>query len=312
MSDMAEMMMPARAPALAPVMVAVARGGSDAAVRFGAEEAHRTGRPLELVHVAPAGDGWNRMLGRDSLHVAIERAHAVAGVTVPVHTELRRGRVLPELVEAAQASAILVLEHRGSGVRRRLDASTSAAVADITDVATVVVPDDWRESRWGVVTVGLDPLATDDLALRSAMVLARIRRAALRVVVVDTAGSSSEVAPLLVGYVKTRLERLGSDACDVEVELASDSAEQVLLERAATSDLLVLGRHRPLLESGSRLGLVARAVLRHAPCPLLLTPPEHIHVAMAQTPSADDPRDEGPPQPRTGVSDVAIDCGRRS
>jgi len=265
-------------PSLAPVVVAVARGGSDAAVRFAADVARRTRRPLNLVHVAPAGDGWSRMLGRDSLLVSSERARAVAGDTVPVHTLLLRGSVLPELVRASRDSAILVLERRHSGVRRVLEDSTTAAIADLTDVPTVVVPADWTERRCGVISVGFDPLAADDHALRSAIRSARLRRAALRVLVVDTAAVSAEVAPLLVSYVATRLERLGGDACDVALELASDRVEEVLLAAAAASDLLVLGRQRPPLLSGPRLGPVARGVLRHAVCPVLLTPPEHVHV----------------------------------
>ena len=268
---------------LAPVVVAVGRGGSDTAVRFGADEARRTGRPLDLVHVAPAGDGWTRMLGRDSLRVAAERARAVAGDGTVVSTELVRGSVVSQLLRSSHASALLVMERRRSAVRRRRDASTTAAIADITDVVNVVVPGDWTRSHRGVVTVGLDPLATDDLALRTAMVLARLRRAALRVVVVDTTGSSWGMVPLLDRHVQDRLQRLGSDACDIEIEIdmAPADAEHVLLDRAATSDLIVVGRHRPLHTAGSRLGPVAQAVLRHATCPILLTPPENVHTYVA-------------------------------
>src|SRR4051794_12730456 len=59
---------------LAPVVVCVGRATSGAAVEFGAAEAVCTGRPLELVHVAPPGDGWLATIGRDALRVAASRA----------------------------------------------------------------------------------------------------------------------------------------------------------------------------------------------------------------------------------------------
>ena len=46
-----------------------------------------------------------------------------------------------------------------------------------------------------------------------------------------------------------------------------------LVEAMETSELLVLGRHHPFKPHGSRLGPVARTVVREASCPVLLLTP---------------------------------------
>ena len=269
-----------RSPALdlglAPVVVAVARGGSDAAVRFGAEEAHRTGRPLDLVHVALPGDGWNRLLGRDSLQVAAERARTFAGDSVVIETELLRGDALLELPRAARACALLVMERRHPADRRRPEASTTIAVADALNAPSVVVPAGWQEGHRRVVTVGLDAGAADHRAVRSALAQARLRGAALRVLVAESPTGPDAVRALR-DRVDELLSRLGGDACDLSVELLAEPAGPALLHAAATSDLVVIGRHQPTIQSGSRLGPVAREVVREAACPVLLTRPAHAH-----------------------------------
>jgi nucleotide-binding universal stress UspA family protein len=47
----------------------------------------------------------------------------------------------------------------------------------------------------------------------------------------------------------------------------------VLVECSADAELLVIGRHDPLVPIGSHIGPVARAVLREATCPVLLATP---------------------------------------
>ena len=58
----------------APFVVGVDRPSSGAGVAYAATEALRTGRPLELVHVAPELNGWLTIVGRDVLRLAVMRA----------------------------------------------------------------------------------------------------------------------------------------------------------------------------------------------------------------------------------------------
>jgi nucleotide-binding universal stress UspA family protein len=264
---------PGRVPARAPVVVGVARGGSDVAVRAGAREARRTGRPLDLVHVAPVAGGWDNLLGRDSLRVATERARSIGGEVLTVEADLRHGSVLPVLVDAARSSALLVVERRRAADLRRSETSTAACLADACDVPILVVPAEWLENTRGVVTVGLDPDQTDDSTLQDAMARARLGRAALRVLVAATVELGGRDVR---SEVDARLARLGGDACDLAVEMVRGPAGAALLSASATSDLVVLGRHTPLFPAGSRLGQVATQVLREAGCPVLLGTPTDV------------------------------------
>ena len=268
---------------LAPVVVGVARGGSDAAVRFGAREARRTGRQLDLVHVAPvSGEGWLSAIGRDSLRVAASRARSLVTHPEQVRTALVRGIVVPSLVEATEGAALAVLEHRRPGVLRAVpDDSTSAAVAGCVDVPVVVVPQEWVEDERDVVTLGLDPERPDIAALQAAIMHARLRCAVLRVVSAMRADGCSRTRARL--FVDDLLAGYGADACDVAVEVSSDPPEQLLADAARSSDLLVLGRHRPGLPAGTRLSALTRHVLLGAACPVLLTAPAHVHQAEARS-----------------------------
>lgn len=59
-------------------------------------------------------------------------------------------------------------------------------------------------------------------------------------------------------------------ATGVDVQVLHGWPAENLLEAARTSDLLVLGRHDPRVPFGSHLGPVVRAVIREAPCPVML------------------------------------------
>jgi nucleotide-binding universal stress UspA family protein len=59
----------------------------------------------------------------------------------------------------------------------------------------------------------------------------------------------------------------------VVVEARHAFASDALIEAGRTSDLLVVGRHDPVVPLGSHLGPVARAVIRDATCPVLLADP---------------------------------------
>jgi nucleotide-binding universal stress UspA family protein len=76
--------------------------------------------------------------------------------------------------------------------------------------------------------------------------------------------------------IQAALDGLAEDLSDVPVQVAAQRgyAADVLLDASRASDLLVMGRHDPLLPMGSHLGPIVRAVLREARCPVLLVDPE--------------------------------------
>ena len=59
---------------------------------------------------------------------------------------------------------------------------------------------------------------------------------------------------------------------DVTVDVRHDWPADVLVEAAGESELLVVGRHRGLPALPARLGALARAVVDHSPCPVVVVP----------------------------------------
>ena len=259
-------MPPTRRPQ-SPILVAVDRSGSRAGLEYAASESLRSGRPLQILHVAPTGGGWYAQVGRDALRVAVDHAEAVLAGRSTTSGRLARGSVIPELVAHAADAALLVMERGATSQRRVPTTRTTSAVAATVDTPVVVVPRDWVDPGRRVVTLGLQPEAVDVHAVRAALALARLRGAVLRVVV---SGDTPRAGVLEL------LDRMGSDACDLALEVVTEPPRTALAVASRGSDLLVLGRRRPARPEGSRLGPVSAAALDDLTCPLLLTAPGHL------------------------------------
>jgi nucleotide-binding universal stress UspA family protein len=259
----------------APVVVAVDRTGSPAAVEYAALEAVRSGRRLDLVHVAPATGGWHAQVGQDALRAAVARAESLITAPDAVHGRVVHGSVVPELAHHSVDAALLVMGRVPPRQQRVPSTKTTSALANVVDAAVVVVPSDWIDPRRNVVSLGLEPGFVDEHAARTALMLSRLRGAVLRVVVSGNPPT---------GPVFALLRAMGGDGCDIAVELTREAPIPALARAAATSDLVILGRRRPGRGEGARLGPVSRAVLEDLSCPLLLATPGHVHIAGGPTP----------------------------
>ncbi len=283
----------------ATVVVGVSEEDLGAALELAAEEAVRAGAALHLVHavhVVPTAVEVLTMLstleedGRAMLDAAAVRAEEIVRGAVPVTTALVRSAPVPALVEAAHDARLVVLAHRHlSRVARLVDRRVTSAVAARSRVPVVAVPHGWSRSGGPpVVVVGVDVPDRSEEVLRAGIAEAHARRAALRFV--HTLAVPSAYEDLLVdsgevrrwadrarAEVSAAIDRLGDDsvATRAEVVVRSGRAAEVLVEESARADLLVVGRHDPLVPVGSHLGPVARAVLREAACPVLLATPHH-------------------------------------
>lgn len=281
------------------VVLAVGPDPIESALRYAVDEARRSGRGLHLLHVvpdvSPGGPETVLMeqvdletLGRETLDTVSELAADLAGDDVPVTSELRQGHVVPTLVHALTGAALVVLEHRPRGRWERIvTRSVTGGVAARTEVPVVSVPAGWRpESRdRPAVTVGVDDPERAHAVLVSAFDLARARGASLRIlrtwdlpVAYDdlitipehdrwVASTTAAVAGALAGLGER------GKGVPVQIDVRRGRAADCLVEAGRASDLLVIGRHDPLLPFGSHLGSIARAVLREATCPVLLVSP---------------------------------------
>lgn len=267
------------------------------ALAFAADEAVRAGCGLHLVHAVditpipsdhvliPAADieAW----GAERLAEAVKAADDIVGDAVPVTHELVRGTPVGALVELGRTARMVVLEHRRlTRLSRVVNRTVAGGVAAHLRVPVVAVPSGWRsDGAERVVVAGVDVPDRSEEVLRAALAEAHARGAQLRLVhswsmprpyegalSADDVRRSSDSAR---AEVNAALDQVGdlSAAIDADVQVEQGRASECLVTYSADAELLVIGRHDPLVPIGSHIGPVARAVLREATCPVLLASP---------------------------------------
>lgn len=283
-----------------PVVVPVGSDPVDAALRFAAAEAGRAGCGVHLLHafrLAPQGPEAPLVervsageLGRQTLHAALERARDIVPEGTPVTGTVVVGATVPAVVHAADAARMVVLEHRDlSRLQRLVHRSVTSGVAAHTRVPVVAVPAGWDRSSAepSVVTVGVDRPERSELVLRAGFEAARARDASLRIVHAwgpavshyELAVSGIDVeqwdarATAEVREAVQRLPRDLTEGVSHDIVVRHSDPASLLVEVSGSSDLVVIGRHDPVIPVGSHIGPVARGVLRAARSPVLLADP---------------------------------------
>ena len=281
-----------------PVVVAVGHDPFDGALAFAAREAALAGAGVRLVHavhnapvgprLAPPSDAELERIGRQVLDAAVDHARGVLD-GVPVSSELRVGGIVPSIIEMAEDASMIVLQRRDlSALKRIVTSSKSSSVAAHAQVPVVSVPPGWSPDPEGArrITVGIDSPYRTGQVLSTALAEARSQGATLHVLhawsasqphadlVIAGTGTDSWVSETS-DHVRAAINALGDEAADVsvEVEVRSIYPADALIAASRKTDLLILGRHDPLLPIGSHLGPIARAVLRDAECPVMLVDP---------------------------------------
>jgi nucleotide-binding universal stress UspA family protein len=284
-----------------PVVVGVGPMEVDSALVYAAEEAVRAGCGLHLVHAVPLMpvvtegelvsptdiDLW----GRETLDRAVKVAEDLVADAVPVTHELCHGTPVQVLTYVGRNARMVVLEHRHlSRLTRVVNRTVAGGVAARLRVPVVAVPSGWtRSAGTPVVVAGVDVPERSEEVLAVAVAESRARGAALSIVhswglpihfaaVPPEPGERTSWSDRSKAEVRAALDRLGDEsvAIDAEVVVHPGRAVEAILDAAHGADLLVIGRHDPLVPYGSHIGPVARAVLREATCPVLLASP-HPH-----------------------------------
>ena len=284
-----------------PVVVAVGHDPMDAALTFAAGEALRAGCGLHLLHVVHnIAEGPEMVLvdsvdleraGRLALDGAVERVRDLVPDDMPVTSQLVWGGVVTSIVEYGAAARLIVLQRRPlSRMMRVVTRSVSSGVAAHSRVPVVSVPARWSPIRSSgdvpTVTVGVDVPDRSEHILRMAAQAAARRGARLRVLhtwsfpgayddIILSRTEDAEWAARATAEMQTALGAIADDLDGVSSTIDARHAlpGDALIDAGRTSDLLVVGRHDPLVPIGSHLGPVARAVLRDATCPVLLADP---------------------------------------
>ncbi len=272
-------MKPTLAAPVLPVMVAVSADGCDSAVRFAAVEAVRGGGGVHVVHVLDLADESPTRAAQVCLK-AVERARDLGGDDVMVSSEIFHGDLVAGLVGLSRRARLVVLQCTDKGQRHTSPRPTCVQVASRAPAPVSCVPRGWTGRATGTVAVGVDATDSCGPLVRQGLLEAASRGTRLRIVHVDllsgTGSPDSDIRHALADA------RAGLEAVPVDVDvIQGGSPVAALLLASESSELLVLGRHHPLAPRGSRLGAVARRVMRDASCPLLLVTPS------ATTSSAD-------------------------
>ncbi len=140
----------------------------------------------------------------------------------------------------------------------------------------------------GRIVVGLDSSAESARALKWALDEARLRGAELHLVhayptpelvalpAVVTLPSDDELRAAAGEVIDEQLAKVGgSEEVTLRTTVRSGGAAAVLCEVAEGADLLVVGARGLGGFRGLLLGSVTHQVVAHAPCPVVVTVPEH-------------------------------------
>lgn len=283
----------ARSLERAPVLVGVDGSvGNLAAVRWAAREAAGRGVVLRAVCVLDDYSVLSPELHARAVRPwatrALELADSAAKEVAPgvrVSTEELGGPPGVVLTEEARGAGVLVVGRRGTGgFASVLLGSTATTAASHADVTAVVVPDEWPTEHDAPVVVGAGH-GDDPLVLETAFTHARWLGLPLQVLHAwevhpeltwDTAMVYGQV-PAWEAEHKQRVDEVVEPwtakfpEVDVRVEVKRGHPAELLSAASAHGSLLVVGaHHRRHPQRHQRLGSIARAVLHHAACPVMV------------------------------------------
>lgn len=269
------------------------------AIDWAVSEAERTDRELLVVTAAPSK--YARPVPFFAAHYDVSSYDNYAADAVKkLETDLRRTRpnlrvrgvVKPRdavglLLDAGVGAELIVVGKRGLGTFARvMIGSTSIAVAGRSQAPTVVVPERWNLRQHPgrrPIVVGLDLDDRDEHSL--AYAFRRASELQVRLIVVyawethpdfllgETDRLRWEEDALRAMHLALRPWEEKYPDVDIEVMQRNDNPALCLLEKAAPSQLLVLGRHTaPDRIGGFAFGSTGRAVLHYSTTPVAIVP----------------------------------------
>lgn len=270
------------------------RGENTDALRFALREATALGRGITLVHavhpvmpppppsVLVVDESWESV-GHTILEEVGDELRSLSDDAVPVSVLALHGDPGSVLGDLSAEAAMVVLQHRDlSRLHRIVTGSTVAAVAAHAHCPVVSVPPAAAAGTSGVVTVALHEDGGRREVLEAGFAAAALHHGSVRlvhawrltpayegVVVADEVWKRDVEAA--IGAAAEELRAKYPDV-PVEIDVRYDYPADVLTRVAADSDLLVIGRHGKRGPLPARTGSLARSVVAHAQCPVMIVP----------------------------------------
>jgi len=276
--------------------VLVAVDGSEAAnaaLRYAADVCTRNDADLLVAHVVvgysglvPSPVDGLEDAGREVLAESLELTRDL----------LPHDRVKGHLLHGQRQAALLELSHEcdlvvlgfqpKSTMERLVTGSTITALSAGARCPVVTVPESWSGNTKGVIGLGVKTIETAQPMLQVALSIARRRQARLEILhtwhLPTTAYDALALSDLDTEGWEDDMHAALDDACgpafagypDIETHIqVVESHPALALEKLGErADLLVIARRARLFPRG-HLGGTARALLREAPCPILVVPP---------------------------------------
>ncbi len=278
---------------------------SEAAVDWAAAEAVRRAVALTVLYAADdavmlgsAGPGpWlseaAERIGRQILTAGVQRAQK-ASDSLEVRGVIHLQSATRTLVDASTDAGLLVVGNRGHGeLLGAALGSVAFAVAAYAQCPVVVVHGDTLRAAGPehAIVVGVDGSPGSDAALRYAIDIATAEQAPLKIVctyrtphwgpqelsfVVGEEDGGRTVTSVIrqeaarvVQNAAREVEERNGDLV-VQAEIAEGTPARILADLAAGAALIVVGSRGRGAFKGLVLGSVGHAVLRIAPCPVLV------------------------------------------
>jgi len=279
---------------LRTVLVAVdGSEAADAAVRYAAEVASRNDAELLLAHVIVGYSGLvpTPVEGLEEAGKAVlDEALALARGLVShdrVAGRLLHGQRQAALLELAHDCGLVVLGFQPKSTMERLvTGSTITALCAGARCPVVTVPEEWTGNTKGVVALGIKTIETAQPMLQLALTIARKRQARLEILhtwhLPTAAYDGLALSDLDTEGWEDDMQAALAESCGpvfaaypdvpVRVQVVESHPALALKQLGEHADLLVLARRARLFPRG-HLGGTARAMLREAPCPVLVVPP---------------------------------------
>ena len=276
---------------------------SDHALDWAVGEAVLEKRPLVVLHamdlLGPGQAMWldtsavdrteltqaQEAVGRDVLDQATERAAKLAP-ELDVHEVLSPADPRNALLAESAGAATIVIGSRGRGpVASLLLGSVGVAVSKHATCPVVVIRPRKTEAMGDGVLVGVDGTALDPHVVEFAFRIASLRALPLTVLhcfwdaahlgrdereVADDEPGLDDQRQLLRNAVSQATGKFPDVVC--RLELARGFADQRLIERATTMDVVVVGSRRPGQFQDLGFSSLSPTVVEHAQCAVAVVP----------------------------------------
>ncbi|MEV7012322.1 universal stress protein [Streptosporangium sp. NPDC051022] len=255
---------------------------SEQALRWAVEEARLRFVPLIVCHawqwpypmppVFPDSLEAVRRMGQHVLDRGVSMAHGLAP-RIEVRAELVTGSPSGVLKSESSAADVVVVGTRGAGGFEELRLGSVAAQLSAHAYCPVAVVKERFRPRTGLVVAAVDGVVSERPELAPAFEEACLRQATLRAICLCPEGPEEDIREFAARFHRTvAVWEEKYPEVTVETSIQVDAHVTAMLRAADEADVVVIGNRERADPVELPLGPVCQALLREAPCTVMVTP----------------------------------------